>query len=147
MKASRIVLSQFCDDIRQEVGNKYSLMGCYGNELIVEKLPVLLPKLCVQVRVITPIDKPFYKLIIRAKMNSDIIAEMNVISGDITTPPIPSGIDKPVRTELSVMMTFSPLQIAEPSKLRIEAEADDEILRGGILLFKESESNKTHEDG
>lgn len=137
MNVSRIIISQFCDDIRRETGNKYSLMGCYGNELLVEKLPVLLPKLCVQVRVITPIDKPFSKLIIRAMMNDDIIAEMDVVSGEIT-PQIPSGIDDPVRTELSVMMTFSPLPITEPSKLRIEAETDNEILRGGILLFRES---------
>ena len=140
MNVSRIVVSQFCDDIRQEAGNKYSLMGCYGNELLVKKLPVMLPKLCAQVRVITPIDKPFYKLIIRAIMNDEIIAEMNVISGE-TLPHIPKGIDDPVRFEFNVMMTFSPLSITEPSKLCIEAEADNEILRGGILLFREDSSN------
>jgi len=140
VKVSRTAISQFCDDIRHEVGNKYSLMGCYGNELLVENLPALLPKLCVQVRVITPIDKPVSKLIIRALMNDDIIAEMNVAS-DKTVPQIPSGMDNPVRTELSVVMTFSPLPITEPSKLRIEAEADDEVLRGGILLFRESSPN------
>jgi len=137
---SRIVITQFCDDIRHEAGNKYSLMGCYGNELLVEKLPALLPKLCVQVRVITPIDKPFSKLIIRAVMNDDMIAEMNVVSGEKTLQ-VPSGIDDPIRIEFNVMMTFSPLPITEPSKLRIEAEADTEILRGGILLFRESSPN------
>ncbi len=140
MNTSRIVISQFCDDIRQEAGNKYSLMGCYGNELLVEKLPVLLPKLCVQVRVITPVDKPFSKLIIRAVMNNEILAEMNVISGETTTQ-IPSGIDDPVRMELSVMMAFSPLPITEPSQLRIEAETENEILRGGTLLFRGSSPN------
>lgn len=139
MNVSRIVVSQFCDDIRQEVGNKYSLMGCYGNELLVKKFPALLPKLCVQVRVITPIDKPFYKLIIRAIMNNEIIAEMNVISGE-TLPQIPKGIDDAVRLEFNVMMTFSPLSLTEPSKLCIEAEADNEILRGGIILFREDSS-------
>lgn len=140
MNVSRTVISQFCDDIRHEVGNKYSLMGCYGNELLVEKLPVVLPKLCVQVRVITQIDKPFSKLIIRAVMNDDIIAEMNVVSGEIT-PQIPSDIDEPAGAEFNVMMTFSPLSITEPSQLRIEAEADDELLRGGVLLFKEFSPN------
>ncbi len=136
MSASRIVISQFCDDIRQEAGNKYSLMGCYGNELFVKKMPALLPKLCVQVRVITPIDNPISKLIIRAVMNDDIIAEMNVPLTEIM-PPIPSGIDDPVRIELTAMMNFSPLTVSEPSKLCIEAEADNEVLRGGILLFRE----------
>jgi len=133
---SRTVISQFCDDIRHESGNKYSLMGCYGNELLVENLPSLLPKLCVQVRAITPIDKPFTKLLIRAKMNDEIIAEINVLpNGPIT--PNSSVIDAPIRSELSVMIVLSPLAIAESGKLRIEAETDDEILRGGVLLFRE----------
>lgn len=140
MNVSRIITSQFCDDIRHETGNKYSLMGCYGNQLLVEKLPALLPKLCVQVRAITPIDKPFSKLVIRAIMNDDIIAEMNVPSDELKIT-IQASIDDPIRTELSLMMTFAPLPIAEPSKLRIEAEVDGEILRGGILLFRESKPN------
>lgn len=140
MNSSKLVISQFCDDIRHEVGNKYSLIGCYGNELFVEKLPVLLPKLCVQVRIVSPIDKPISKLVIRALMNDDAIAEMNVISEELPQQ-FPVGIENPIRSELSVMMTFSPLSVTEPSALRIEAEADNEILRGGILLFRESPKN------
>ena len=35
-----------CDDIRQEVGNKFSLIGIYLKEIIVSKFPITLPKLC-----------------------------------------------------------------------------------------------------
>ncbi len=143
MAVPRIIVTQFCDDIRHEEGNKYSLMGCYSNELIVNKLPVVLPKLCAHLRAITPIDSPFSKLIIRAKINDDIIAEINVPVSEVD---IPSLIDNPIRVEHTVMMAFSPLSITEPCKLHIEAETEDDTLRGGFLLFKERlpDNSATH---
>ena len=35
MTQHRTVIAQFCDDVRQEIGNKFSLMGCYGTDLYV----------------------------------------------------------------------------------------------------------------
>ena len=35
-----------CDDVRNEVGNKLSLMGVYGPELWVGKVPAMMPHLC-----------------------------------------------------------------------------------------------------
>jgi hypothetical protein len=46
MTAQRTVIAQFCDDVRQEIGNKFSLMGCYGSDLYVPAFPITLPKLC-----------------------------------------------------------------------------------------------------
>ena len=34
----------YCDDIRQEVGGKLSLMGVYNNVMYVQQFPVTLPK-------------------------------------------------------------------------------------------------------
>lgn len=139
MSASRTATTLFCDDIRHEVGNKYSLIGCYGSELLVEKLPLVLPKLCAHVRIITPIDKSFTNLKIRAYLNEDTIAEMNYSPEDIRKPES-SLVENSIRAELNIMMVFSPLPITELSKLRIEAEADDDVLRGGILIIRENSS-------
>lgn len=35
-----------CDDVRNELGNKLSIMGIYGPELWLGKLPAVMPKLC-----------------------------------------------------------------------------------------------------
>ncbi len=35
-----------CDDVRNEIGNKLSIMGIYGPELWIGKLPAVMPKLC-----------------------------------------------------------------------------------------------------
>ncbi len=36
----------FCEDIRQEIGGKVSLMGILGNKLLVQDFPLVFPKLC-----------------------------------------------------------------------------------------------------
>lgn len=132
MSESRIVIVQFCDDVRHEVGNKYSLMGCYADELIIDKLPVALPKLGAQIRAITPIDNLFSKLIFRAKINDDIIAELNV---DINKLPDPVPVNSELRRYTVIAaMTFSPLLIVETCQLRIEAETEDGVIIPGSSL-------------
>lgn len=36
----------FCEDIRQEVGGRVSLMGILGSKLMVQGFPLVFPKLC-----------------------------------------------------------------------------------------------------
>jgi len=49
MKIADKITLILCDDVREETGNKYSLMGVYGAELVFANLPALLPKLCLSV--------------------------------------------------------------------------------------------------
>lgn len=43
----------FCDDIREEVSGKVTLVGCYGADLVVGgEVPAILPKLCMSCRII-----------------------------------------------------------------------------------------------
>jgi len=48
MAKRRVKLDYFvvCDDIRQEVGNKISLIGIYSNNIIQIPIPSVIPKLC-----------------------------------------------------------------------------------------------------
>jgi len=36
----------FCEDIRQEIGGKVSLMGVLGSKLLTQQFPIGFPKLC-----------------------------------------------------------------------------------------------------
>lgn len=134
MSESRIIVTQFCDDVRYEVGNKFSLIGCYSDELIVDKLPVALPKLCVQIRSLTPIDKPFSKLVLRAILGEDTIAEVDLKADEKTIPAAPPDAR---RLGLTAFMCFAPLGVTEATVLRIEADTEEGILRGGRLLIRE----------
>ncbi len=63
--SAEIVYQLFCDDVRLEVGNKFSLMGIF-QDIYVQQLPVGLPKMAVitqwrgkgdfssEVRILTP---------------------------------------------------------------------------------------------
>ena len=35
-----------CDDIREEIGRKFSYIGIYGKDILVSKIPYTFPKLC-----------------------------------------------------------------------------------------------------
>src|SRR5260221_12989855 len=50
----------FCDDIREEVNGKVSLIGCYGADLRIlgNQFPILLPKLGFHITVRVPSDGP-----------------------------------------------------------------------------------------
>ncbi|MBK7996129.1 MAG: hypothetical protein IPK14_22955 [Blastocatellia bacterium] len=66
--SAEIVYQIFCDDVRLEVGNKFSLMGIF-QDIYVQQLPVGLPKMAIitqwrgkgdyssEVRVLTPKKK------------------------------------------------------------------------------------------
>lgn len=52
-KLGRRIELVYCDDIRQELGSKFSYMGVYGSDLVLQSLPATLPKLCIAVKLVT----------------------------------------------------------------------------------------------
>ena len=134
MNEKRIIVTQFCDDVRYEVGNKFSLIGCYSDELIAEKLPVALPKLCVQIRAFTLVENPFSKLVIRALLGEEVIAEADL---HVNESPIQNVPPDAKRMGLITFMCFAPLGVMEPTVLQIEAETEEGPLKGGRLMIRE----------
>lgn len=136
--SSGLVIAQFCDDIRQEIGGKITLVGCYGSEMIIDKLPAVLPKLCAQISVFTPFGRPFERLLLRANLNGDTLAEIEMPTREMNES-IQKKQLKPELGLLSAMalMAFSPLPVNEPCKLRIEAETEYGIILGSFLTIRE----------
>jgi hypothetical protein len=46
IKAPKHEFTILCDDIRQEMGGKASLMGLYDHHIVVPEVPFVLPKVC-----------------------------------------------------------------------------------------------------
>ena len=82
MTHNRTVIAQFCDDVRQEIGNKFSLMGCYGTDLYVPSFPITLPKLCVFVNARTPRENPFQQLTLRLVKGGEVLSELVANPGE-----------------------------------------------------------------
>lgn len=125
----------YCDDIREEVGNKLSYMGVYTGELTVPNVPVLLPKLCIAVTLITATGDPFESLEVRiVKAKGEEETEI------LSTGPIPLPTEAPVQldgsTRLLLRLTFmlAPFQIDEETILRVKAKTEREELRGAAGL-------------
>lgn len=117
-----------------------SLIGCYSTDLVVTKqmLPVVLPKLCAQVHVVTPIENPFVALTLRAYLNDELIAELELKGIDQVNAPTPSieGGTPPRWAMVGAFMTFSPFALSEKNgSLRIDAETETGLIRGmGLRL-------------
>lgn len=141
---TRLVYAQFCDDIRQEHGNKFSFMGCYRDVMIVAQFPTVLAKLCANVTIFTPQDRPFDRLVVRAKLNDEVAAELEMpVSSWREQFEQKAGTSELGRISAQAMIVLSPLGIMEPSKLCIEAETESGIIRGSALSIRLRSSEDT----
>lgn len=134
---TRFLTAIFCDDIRQEMGNKLSFMGCYqGGELIVQMTPVFLPKLCVYATIWTPKERPFKELVIRVMQDdekelarieipTEVLAEAGLILDETTTRKI-----------VGTAIVFSPFAIENPATLRLMAITEEGEIIGPRLRIK-----------
>jgi hypothetical protein len=137
MSGDRWISVQYCDDVRQEVGNKYSLMGCYADVMVVSPMPALLPRFCAMIRVQTPVERPLEKLVLRLMRDGVSLHEIEFPQSDllnlVKAPVGAKGVS------LATMFMISPFPIEAPCVLRVEAETEDGSLRGGILRITNSE--------
>ena len=133
--ADRFVHAIFCDDIRQEMGNKASFMGCYQGELFVPFVPLMLPKLCVQVTISTTVERPLKSLTVRLDQSKDRLAVIEVSSDELErlTPPAP--IDA-TRFAVSFGLILAPFNITEPCDLRVVVITEEGEMLGPRLRLK-----------
>ncbi len=138
MKATsdRVLTAIFCDDIRHEVGNKMSFMGCYQGELFVPSAPIALTKFCVYVTLITPIGRPVRSLVFKVLQDDDkelarielpdeALRNSNVVVEGLAT-----------RAGLNAAMVFSPFVIEKSTILRVLAITEEGEVVGPRLLVK-----------
>ena len=100
----------WCDDIRQEVGNKPSFMGVYTGGLVLPELPCVLPKLCAWVLLSAPASQPLQGVSVKLRFD-DGSALMEV--PEFSPPAVHEVSDQQHLTRQNVMfgITLSPLPI------------------------------------
>jgi hypothetical protein len=134
MTEHRTVIAQFCDDFRQEIGNKFSLMGCYGTDLYVPQFPITLPKLCVFVYVRTPKENPFGTLTLRVMRAEQALATLRANPDRLdAAEEMPSWTRWLTMTGVLVM---APFHATEPCDLRVQAETESEVIESGRFLIR-----------
>lgn len=133
--ADRFVHAIFCDDIRHEVGNKVSFMGCYQGELFVPFVPIMLPKLCVQVTISTTIKRPLKSLTVRLDQGESQLGVIEVPT-DTMGRALPPPPEDSTRISHSVGVILAPFNITEPCVVRVVVITEEGEMPGPRLRLK-----------
>lgn len=135
----------FCDDIRQEVGGKQTLVGVYNAIIYVfGDFPTVIPKLAFSTHYREPASLPVAStltcsIFLEANGTEQLLTQstldLNAMRNgpglrDLSVPGEPGKYSEGILNGL-----FSPLVIAAPSRLKVRAYRDGEEVRLGTLTI------------
>jgi hypothetical protein len=125
-----------CEDIRHEIGDKFSLIGIYGSDIHVAQLPFLFPKLCVAISYKNMQGGDTFSIGLKDPSDQPL-AEM-------VLGTVPKEVEGPSR--FMVFNVFPPLQIQESGthKLVIVINEDHENQKEVPLVIKSGEDRVVH---
>jgi hypothetical protein len=133
----RYVHALWCDDIRQEIGNKPSFMGAYIGGLTVPLLPTIMPRLSVHIWLTTPIEHPFEKAVVKITRDDDfLLAQLDVDNIDQDMSQHPKHEDAK-NIVLMFGLNLNGVELPDNCKyLSISIETESETLEGPKLLIR-----------
>lgn len=128
----------YCDDVRQEVGGKQSLIGVYNTDMILPSLPVTLPKLCAQILVRLPINTTANSVVVKISNGDNVLAEMPIPEGELQrmSGPMLESDKEIVFLGIGIHFQFSPLQLEKADKIQTVAIIDGREIRGNSLVVR-----------
>lgn len=148
-------LTIFCDDIRQEVGGKYSLVGCYGGELVVvSDGKAILPKLCASINIRIPTDYEFQEITLEITKtigdNKQALFKTSISFEEIKSNAPENKRSEGVTTEENVLdlrmpWIISPFEVGEDCLLKVQAYIDGDCLKLGALKISLQSPNSPDE--
>jgi hypothetical protein len=129
----------WCDDIRFELGGKVSYIGVYTGYLYVPAFPVVLPKLCLAVKIVSRPEHPLQSFELRVLKNGEpwhsatIAKEQLAPAYQRTEKADHKGLSP--ATTFGVNAAFSPFAIEGPTALRVRGITEGEELIGlGLVI-------------
>ncbi|HEY1543185.1 MAG TPA: hypothetical protein VGG01_12310 [Xanthobacteraceae bacterium] len=140
--------TEFCDDVRQEVGGKFSYIGVYGGNMFIHgPFPITLGKFCLAITLMQLREgfEPNIGLKIFLPGDSEdapsIDAEFQETKeGAIAeqTAAQAAGLPKPDFSfvAMNTKLIFSPFTINQPGDMRVRAVRRGELIRlGGLRII------------
>lgn len=139
----RFLFTVVCDDVRQEIGNKMSMMGVYENAIILDGFPAVVPRLCFVMKARSPANQPFERLKFLVRRDDEVILEAELPESQLAAVAIQEGrasrdglptdpADEAIL--VSAVMVVSPLILQKPCRLRFSALTESEELQGGSFV-------------
>ncbi|MGH6824092.1 hypothetical protein [Methyloceanibacter sp.] len=127
----------FCDDIRAELGGKFSFMGCYtGNLIVHDKLPLMLPKLGIAITYYERIRGVTDPVKIRVYFPWE---KEPVITGDLPVDKFRATLADPDARYHRIDLTFvaAPFHIPSLGIVRTEVVVGDTAFDWGRLKIQQ----------
>lgn len=124
------VHATYCDDIRQEVGGKITLVGIYAGQCLVPMIPCALPKLCVMINISATRADPITSAVITGAFAGSEVFSMEMDEGQIAQIMAQSFSARPdgKHMMLVVMGVMSPFNVSASGKLTLKVIANGEEL-------------------
>jgi hypothetical protein len=142
----------YCDDIRQEVGGKLSLIGCYSGEMLFPHFPATLPKICVQILLkFPPTKRPTKYLSVELLKDEETLAKAELNEEALSAIPIPEeDSDIPIEDRyLGMPLGFvvAMVQFDAPCRLRLRATVDEKIVKGNGCKVRVANQTEMAQNG
>jgi hypothetical protein len=139
----RFGYSIFCDDIRNEPGEKLSFVGCYNGVIFVPPtFPLVLPRFCIHIHIVSPATEPYESIAVRCYAPCE---DAPIVEEPVEPPPreeqvallakLGTNPDAPLYIVAGTSLILMPLQLNGPGLIRVRAVVDGaaEELRLGSL--------------
>lgn len=130
----------FCDDIRHEVNGKTSLIGVYNGLLIVDEMPVFLPRICCFITLRQAADVSgdvVFKVIWQPDEGEEKFIAETIVPKEGRKTLMAVGPQKEESAPLiGVMRTFfeiSPFQLVSNGRLKVRSFIDNVEIKLGSL--------------
>ncbi|MFZ6648667.1 hypothetical protein ACO0LO_23285 [Undibacterium sp. TJN25] len=141
---TRFAFSIFSDDVRHEVGNKSSIMGIYGPNIIFSKFPAILDKLCITTTVHCDVGSPVLSLKIEVGFQystlQEFVAPRDFLDRTHNLFAISRAqTGKGTQCYYNIQSFIAPFNIVGPGQLTVKAVLDDlEYEAGQINILLET---------
>lgn len=135
MPSDRTFFSIVCDDIRHEVGDKVSLMGCYSGVMYVNAFPAALPKLGAYTRIVTDHDDVIQSIRVRFYFGKKLLGQIDGNLSQIKPEKIGD------RSSYQIAMVCGPISMEQSGDLRVEIETENDALVSETIQVMERSSS------
>lgn len=135
----------FCDDIRLEVGGKFTLVGVYGGQMVAHAaaLPTILPKLSLAIqyrqrydRVVLPVQ---FRIYFPWQPEQPVIIDPpdeHILPAIESARMLSERVGEVAFANVGFSFTFVPFAIVSPGIVKVRAMRGDDMVRlGGIEII------------
>lgn len=111
----------FCDDIRHEMGNKFTLVGCYGQDMFLRSLPTSLQRICIHFCIQSLDKSPIQSVNLELQQDNKTVHKMDLVINQSPEQHVVNGgfdllnIEIKEKTTLSLIATVDGNTISGPS--------------------------------